>query len=126
MPRELFRQGDPLTRQGLNAIVPTVYRNILAGPGIRILPTADGICIMSDNKNSFQPGLGGGGGGASEPFMPVPVDELPPVPEEGYACVFWRNAALGGTGDNQIWTCYAPQDRWYCQDGYTTHTGEVV
>lgn len=62
---EIFRHGEPLTRRGLNSILPTAMRSITAGPGIRILPTADGICIASDgNMRGRQGGgVGGGGGG---------------------------------------------------------------
>lgn len=45
--RDLFRQGDRLTYQGLNSIGPYTLRSIHAGPGINIVSTGDGISIST-------------------------------------------------------------------------------
>lgn len=129
MPREILRQGEPLTRQVINSIIPQALKSIFAGPGIRIVPTSDTICIMSDNKNSFTPGLGGGTGGGGG-YSPAPVLSLPPLPSGGYNAVFWCGVDSGqeffeedGTGDDQIWTCRYPQDRYFPQDKVTFLSG---
>lgn len=112
MPREILRQGEPLTRQTINSIIPQAMRQIFAGPGIRIVPTADGVCIMSDGKNNMMPGLGGGGSGGGMNFIGE-FNYFPAIPETGYASFYH-------TTDAQMFLAYAGDEVWAPLQAMTT------
>lgn len=126
--QDLFRIGDKLTRQGLNNIPRATLRMIRPGPGIRIMPTGDGISIATEP--SQRPFFGGGDGSQLTRVLELPAL---PVTAAGEVRVFWLNAAQGlaefgeaGTGDNQEWKCIYPQDRYYPMEKYTTLSGVPV
>lgn len=113
MPREILRQGEPLTRQLINSIIPQALKSIFAGPGIRIVPTSDSICIMSDGKDKFSPGLGGGGGSGGGMNFLGEFDYFPAIPESGYATFYH-------TTDTQMFLAYAGDDVWAPMQAMTT------
>lgn len=125
--QDLMRPGDRLTRKLINDIPRHTLRMIRPGPGIRIVPTGDGVMISATQTNRPR-------------ILPTSNDlrrvlVLPPLPQlaDGEVRVFWLDATQGlaelgsaGTGDNQVWTCVYPQDRYYPQDKYTTLSGVPV
>lgn len=125
--RDLFRPGEKLTRDALNNIPRETLRAIHAGPGVRIMPTGDGISISTVQQQRKSVTDSG--------YIPrVLVLPALPTPETGLTLtVFWLDAAQGmsekgeaGTGDNQKWECTYPQDRFYPQEKYTTLSGVPV
>lgn len=109
-------------------------------PGARFGQTIDNIANAIFKAMVFGKGLGGrvvgnqllvelvpqynyGGG-----LVVDPVLTLPSIPTSGARMVFWQSSttAEGGTGDDQIWTAYAGQTKWYRLQKYSALSGDVV
>ena len=56
------------------------------------------------------------------------VKSLPPCPDSNVKMVFWADIYTleDGTGDNQIWVCYAPQTEYYPLQSYTSLSGVPI
>jgi hypothetical protein len=71
---------------------------------------------MSDNKNSFQPGLGGGGSGGGAGDFIGEYDYFPPIPTAGRETFYH-------TTDLQLWVAYAGQTAWTPMQNMTALSG---